>query len=208
MARYCDSVCAKCRREGMKLFLKGDRCYTDKCAFERRAYAPGQHGQLRRKLSDYAVQLREKQRAKHIFGLLEQQFRNLFGRAERLKGATGDNLLVLLERRLDNLVYRFGFANSRRQARQLVLHGHFSVNGKKVTIPAFLAKEGDVIQLREKSRAVRSVLESLEGVDRRGVPEWLQLEKGDYSGKLVSFPTRQQLTTPLQEHLIVELYSK
>ena len=208
MARYCDSVCSRCRREGMKLFLKGDRCTTDKCAFERRAYGPGQHGQQRRKLSDYGVQLREKQRAKHTYGMLERQFRNVFLDAARLRGVTGDNLLLLLERRLDNVVYRLGFATSRRQSRQLVRHGHFLVNGRKVNIPSFLVDEGDEIQLREKSQKVRVIVESLEAVDRRGVPEWLSLAKEKFSGTLVTFPNREQITVPLQEHLIVELYSK
>lgn len=208
MARFCDSVCARCRREGMKLFLKGDRCYTDKCAFERRAFGPGQHGQRRRKLSEYGVQLREKQRAKYTYGILERQFGNYVEEALRMKGVTGENLLILLERRLDNLVYRLGFANSRQQARQLVRHRHFMVNGRVVNIPSYLVRAGDVIELREKGRANKLILESLEAVDRRGVPEWLALEKGTYSGKLVSFPSREQLMSPIQEHLIVELYSK
>lgn len=208
MARYCDSVCTTCRREGMKLFLKGDRCYTDKCAFERRAYAPGQHGQQRRKLSDYGVQLREKQRAKQIYGLLERQFRGYVRMAERMKGVTGENLLLLLERRLDNVVYRLGFASSRSQARQLVQHGHFSVNGRRVTIPSYLVREGDAVQVLEKSRAVQSIVESIEAVERRGVPEWLLLDKQSFEGKFMTLPSREQLVTPIQEHLIVELYSK
>lgn len=208
MARYCDSVCAKCRREGMKLFLKGDRCYTDKCAFERRAYAPGQHGQQRRKLSDYGHQLREKQRAKQTYGLLERQFRTTFHRAERKKGITGENLLQLLECRLDNMVYRLGFATSRRQARQLVRHRHFDVNGKTVNIPSYVVSEGDAISVRERSRKVTGILQSMEAVDRRGVPEWLMLDKEQFTGKIMTIPTREQLGVPLQEHLIVELYSK
>ena len=208
MARYCDSVCARCRREGMKLFLKGDRCYTDKCAFERRAYAPGQHGSRRQKLSDYGVQLREKQRAKYSYGMLEQQFRKQFHSAEAAKGVTGETLLLLLERRLDNMVYRLGFAQSRAQARQLVRHNHFLVNGQKLNIPSALLQEGDVITVREQSQKVASIVQSVEAVDRRGVPEWLELNKGQLSGRLVTWPTREQLVTPIQEHLIVELYSK
>ena len=208
MARYTDSVCAKCRREGMKLFLKGDRCYTEKCAFERRAYAPGQHGQRRRKLSEYGVQLREKQRAKQTYGILERQFRQYFQMADRQKGVTGENLLRLLESRLDNMVYRLGFATSRCQARQLVTHGHFAVNGKRVNIPSYLVREGDELTVRERSQKVPMILESLAGVDRRGVPEWLMLEKEKFSGKVMALPTREQLSTPIQEQLIVELYSK
>lgn len=208
MANYQDAVCSRCRRAGMKLFLKGDRCYGEKCAFERRAYAPGVHGQKKQKLSEYAVQLREKQRAKYTYGLLERQFRNYFSKAERMKGVTGENLLILLERRLDNMVYRLGFANSRKQARQLVRHRHFTVNGKRVNVPSLLVAEGDEIALHEKSREIRAITESLEAVDRRGVPEWLSLDKSAFRGKIVSFPTREQLTSPVQEHLIVELYSK
>ncbi|MBI4212464.1 MAG: 30S ribosomal protein S4 [Deltaproteobacteria bacterium] len=208
MARHTDSVCTRCRSFGMKLFLKGDRCMTEKCAFERRAYAPGQHGQQRRKLSDYGVQLREKQRAKHIYGILERQFRLYFKMAERMRGVTGENLLQLLERRLDNMVYRLGFANSRKQARQLVLHRHFLVNGKCVDVPSYLVREGDVVSVREKSREVSTIQQSVEAVERRGIPEWLSLDPKTYAGKVVSYPSRVQLTTPIQEHLIVELYSK
>jgi small subunit ribosomal protein S4 len=192
----------------MKLFLKGDRCYTDKCAFERRSYAPGQHGQRHQKLSDYGMQLREKQRAKQMYGILERQFRRYFQMADRLKGITGDNLLLFLERRLDNMVYRMGFARSRDQARQLVRHGHFTVNGRRVSIPSYLVRQGDTVSVSEKSRKVTAIVESLEGVDRRGVPEWLMLEKDKFQAKLMAYPTREQLNLPLQEQLIVELYSK
>lgn len=208
MARYKESVCRLCRREMMKLFLKGDRCYTDKCAIERRAYAPGQHGQRRAKLSEYGSQLREKQRAKRMYGMLERQFRKVFFGADRQKGITGDNLLLLLERRMDNMVYRTGFARSRNQARQLVRHNHFLVNGKRVNISSYLIKTGDTITVREKSRKCTAILEAMEGVERRGVPEWVMLEKDKFSAKVMALPTREQIVTPLREHLIVELYSK
>ena len=209
MARYNDSQCRKCRREGLKLFLKGDRCYTDKCAVERRPYAPGQHGQgRRRKPTEYGIQLREKQRAKNMYGVLERQFRKYFTMADGMKGVTGENLLVLLERRLDNMVYRMGFARSRNQARQLVMHGHFSVNGRRVTIPSYLTRQGDGIQVRDRSRKMTAITEAMEAVERRGVPEWLMLEKDKFEAKVMAFPTRDQLTMPLNEQLIVELYSK
>lgn len=208
MARYRESVCRLCRRENMKMFLKGDRCYSDKCAFERRSYAPGQHGQGRGKRSEYGIQLREKQKVKWMYGLLESQFRGTFARAERMKGVTGTNLLVLLERRLDNVVYRLGFANSRRQARQLVCHNHFLVNGKKVNIPSYLVKPGDTVTLKEKSRSVPVILEAMEAVARRGIPQWLELDKGQFSGTVKSLPVREDLTMPIQEQLVVELYSK
>ncbi|HMK65473.1 MAG TPA: 30S ribosomal protein S4 [Thermodesulfobacteriota bacterium] len=208
MARYRDSVCRLCRRENLKLFLKGDRCYSDKCAVERRAYAPGQHGQGRGKRSEYGVQLREKQKVKWIYGLLESQFRGTFEKADRLKGITGTNLLVLLERRLDNVVYRLGFANSRTQARQLVRHNHFMVNGRKVNIPSFLVRKGDTVSVMEKSQKIASIIESMEAVARRGVPQWLELEKVQFSGMVKSMPNREDLTMPIQEQLIVELYSK
>ena len=192
----------------MKLYLKGDRCYADKCAFERRGYPPGQHGQGRVKFSSYGVQLREKQKVKRMYGLLEKQFRNFFARAERKKGITGTNLLVFLERRLDNMVYRLGFTNSRSEARQLVRHSHFTVNGQKVSIPSYLVEVGDVIELREKSRKIAKIGESLEGVARRGVPSWLELEKEHYRGRVVALPSREDLTMPIREQLIVELYSK
>ena len=208
MARYRGSVCRLCRGEGIKLFLKGDRCYSDKCAFERRGYAPGEHGQLRRKKSDYGVQLREKQKLKRMAGLLEKQFRSYFEKADRQKGVTGTNLLLLLERRMDNMVYRMGFANSRTEARQLVRHNHFLVNGKKVNIPSYLVKVGDAIQVKEKSRKVTSILDAVETVARRGVPQWLEVDKDNYVGTVKALPTREELTMPIQEQLVVEFYSK
>ncbi|MBL7684563.1 MAG: 30S ribosomal protein S4 [Deltaproteobacteria bacterium] len=208
MARYCDSVCKLCRREGVKLFLKGDRCYTEKCAIDRRPYAPGQHGQNRGKFSEYGAQLREKQKAKRIYGVLENQFRLTFARAERKKGVTGTNLLVNLEARLDNMVYRIGFANSRAESRQLVLHGHFLVNGKKVNIPSYTCKPGDAIEVKEKSRKVTRIGQALEAVDRRGIPSWIELDKQGFKGVVKSYPDRTDLTMPVQEQLIVELYSK
>ena len=198
-----------CRRENLKLFLKGERCYSDKCSFERRAYAPGQHGQNRfRKVSDYAIQLREKQKVKHMYGMLEAQFRLYFHRADRAKGVTGENLLSLLERRLDNVVYRLGFAGSRDQARQLIRHNHFQVGGKKVNIPSFQVKPGDVITLKEKSRKNKLIIENLEGVARRGIPSWLELDKGNFQGTVKAMPNREEITMPIHEQLIVELYSK
>ncbi len=208
MARYRESVCRLCRRESIKLFLKGDRCYSDKCAFERREYAPGDHGQGRRKTSDYGVQLREKQKLKRIYGLLERQFRGYFHKADRQKGITGTNLLVYLERRLDNMVFRMGFASSRTEARQLVLHNHFTVNGQKVNVPSYLVKVGDVIQVRERSRNVLRIQEAMETVARRGVPSWLELEKNDFKATVKALPAREDLTMPVQEQLVVELYSK
>lgn len=209
MARYTGSVCRLCRRENNKLFLKGDRCYTDKCAVERRNYAPGQHGQRRSKVSDFGVQLREKQKVKRTYGLLEGQFRAYFGKADQMKGITGENLLMLLERRLDSMVYRLGFATSRAEARQLVRHGHFSVNGRRVDIPSFLARPGDVIELRERSRQNTRINESLDGVMRRGIPSWVELNRDAFKGVVKTLPVRAELTTPaFQEQLIVELYSK
>jgi len=208
MARYRDSLCSRCRASQMKLFLKGDRCFTDKCSIERRQYPPGQHGQRRRKLSEYGMQLREKQRAKSMYGVLEKQFRKYFTMADRMKGVTGDNLLILLERRLDNMVYRMGFARSRNQARQLVCHSHFMVNGRKVNIPSFLVRQGDTVGVTEKSRKSTAITESMEAVERRGVPEWLMLEKDRFQAKVMAYPSRDQLTMPINEQLIVELYSK
>lgn len=209
MARYTGPVCRMCRRENMKLFLKGDRCYTDKCAVERRSYAPGQHGQGRIKVSNYGTQLREKQRVKRTYGLLENQFRSYFEHAERMKGVTGENLLVLLERRLDSMVYRMGFATSRTEARQLVRHSHFTVNGRKVNIPSYLVRPGDVVALREKSRQVVRINEALDGVMRRGVPSWVEVDRAAFAGKVRTLPVRAEMTTPtFQEQLIVELYSK
>jgi len=191
------------------LFLKGERCYSDKCSFERRAYAPGQHGQNRfRKVSDYAVQLREKQKVKHMYGMLEGQFRRYFHIADQAKGVTGLNLLTMLERRFDNVVYRLGFAGSRDQARQLIRHNHFQIGGKKVNIPSYQVKPGDIITLKEKSRKNALITENLEGVARRGVPSWLELDKGNFQGTVKTMPNRDEITMPIQEQLIVELYSK
>jgi small subunit ribosomal protein S4 len=208
LARYTKSACRLCRRENLKLFLKGERCYTEKCAIERRNYPPGQHGQDRKKFSDYGAQLREKQKVKRLYGILENQFRNTFKKADRQKGITGEILLSLLERRLDNTVYRLGFANSRNEARQLVKHNHFLVNQSKVNIPSYLVKPGDVIGLREKSKKIVRILEALEGVARRGVPQWLELNKEQLIGSVKGLPTREEITIPIQEKLIVELYSK
>jgi small subunit ribosomal protein S4 len=208
LARYRGSVCRVCRREGLKLFFKGDRCYTEKCAFERRGYAPGEHGHSRKKFSDYGTQLREKQKLKRMFGLLEKQFRGYFEKADQKRGITGTHLLVFLESRLDNIVYRMGFATSRTEARQFVRHGHFRVNGRKVNIPSFLIKKGDVIELREKSKKVIPILESMETVARRGVPPWLELDKENFRGIVKALPTRDDITMPIQEQLVVELYSK
>ena len=209
MARYTGSVCRICRRENLKLFLKGDRCYSDKCAFDRRGYPPGQHGQRRgRKISDYGIQLREKQKVKRMFGLSEKQFHLFFERADNQKGITGTNLLVFLERRLDNVVYRLGFVNSRAQSRHFVRHSHFLINGKKVNIPSYLIKIGDVVEVREKSRKIQALEGALDAVVRRGIPQWLDLEKENMKGMVKEFPSREDITTPIQEQLIVELYSK
>jgi len=208
LARYKESVCRLCRREGLKLFLKGDRCFSDKCAFERRSYAPGDHGQMRRKYSDYGVQLREKQKLKRMYGLLERQFRGYFEKADRQKGITGTNLLLFLERRLDNMIFRMGFANSRNEARQLVRHDHFLVNGKPVNIPSYLVDVGSEILVREKSRKVGRILEAMEIVARRGIPQWLELDKDNFKGVVKSLPSREELVMPVQEQLVVELYSK
>lgn len=208
MARYRGSVCRLCRREGMKLFLKGDRCFSEKCAVERRNYPPGEHGQGRVKFSEYGNQLREKQKVKRIYGIMENQFHRYFKEAERMKGVTGENLLILLERRLDNMVYRLGFATSRSEARQLIRHGHIKVNSRKVDIPSFLIKTGDTIQLREKSRKIGRVLDSLETIARRGIPSWLEYNKNTFTGTIKALPTREELTMPISENLIVELYSK
>lgn len=209
MARYTGASCRTCRRENLKLFLKGERCYSDKCSFERRAYAPGQHGQNRfRKVSDYALQLREKQKVKHLYGMLEQQFRRYFHLADSAKGVTGLNLLSMLERRLDNVVYRLGFAGSRDQARQFIRHNHFQINGKKVNIPSYQVAPGDVVTLKEKSRKNAFVTENLEAVARHGVPSWLELDKGTFQGTVKAMPNREEITMPINEQLIVELYSK
>ena len=209
MARYTGSVCRQCRRENMKLFLKGDRCHSGKCAFDRRSYVPGEHGDRRgRKISDYGVQLREKQKVKRMYGLSEKQFRMTFERAERQKGITGTNLLVKLETRLDNVVYRLGFATSRAQARQLVRHGHFLVNGKKVDIPSCALKASDIVELKEKSRSMAVAQESVAAVERIGLPQWLELDKSAMKGTIKALPLREDMTMPIQEQLIVELYSK
>jgi small subunit ribosomal protein S4 len=208
LARYREAVCRLCRREGVELYLKGDRCFTDKCAIKRRGYPPGQHGQRRPKHSDYGVQLREKQKAKRIYGILEKQFRNYFEKAERMKGKTGDNLLILLERRLDSVVYKLGFAQTRRESRQIVRHGHFAVNGRKVNIPSYLVRAGDVIELREKSRKIPNVNEALDAVVRKGIPPWLDLVRDEFKGVVKALPVRTDIQEPIQEQLIVELYSK
>ncbi|MFN8059687.1 MAG: 30S ribosomal protein S4 [Vicinamibacterales bacterium] len=209
MARYSGPVCRLCRREGMKLFLKGERCYTDKCAIEKRNVPPGQHTKLRRaKLMGYGLQLREKQKVKRIYGVLENQFRRYFETAERQRGITGETLLQLLERRLDNVVYRLGFATSRPQARQLVRHGHFVINGRKVDIPSYSMKAGDVIAVRAKSQKSASIAHAMEEVKGRGVPAWLEVDGEKQAGRVVSLPTREQINLPVQEQLIVELYSK
>ncbi len=209
MARYIGPVCRLCRREGMKLFLKGERCYTEKCAIEKRNFAPGQHGKSRRtKLSGYGLQLREKQKVKRIYGVLEDQFRHYFEAAERTRGITGEMLLQLLERRLDNVVYRLGFATSRAQARQMVRHGHFQVNGRKVDIPSYSVRQGDLVTVIERSRTNPTIEHAMEEVKGRGVPEWLSVDSAAATGRVVTMPTREQINLPVQEQLIVELYSK
>jgi len=209
MARYIGPVCKLCRREDMKLFLKGERCHTDKCGYERRSYPPGQHGQVRRRRkSDYGEQLREKQKVKRIYGIAERQFRGYYHRASRMKGVTGERLIQLLERRLDNVVYRMGFVSDHAEGRQLVRHGHFLVNGRRVNIPSYLVREGDVVEVREKSRTITRIIEALGAVVRRGVPNWIELEKENFKGTVSSLPSREDVTLPIREHLIVELYSK
>ena len=209
MARYTGAVCRLCRREGQKLFLKGDRCYTDKCSVERRSYAPGMHGNARnKKLSEYGVQMREKQKAKRYYGVLESQFRDYFEMANKKAGMTGENLLSLLETRLDNVVYRLGFAMSRAEARQLVRHGHFTVNGKKVNIPSFLVKSGDEVALKDGSRSMDKFKGSLEANASRVIPKWLDFDKNKLTAKVIAEPTREDIDLPIEEHLIVELYSK
>lgn len=206
MARYIDANCRLCRREGQKLFLKGERCYSSKCALEKRNYAPGQHGQSRKKVSDYGLQLREKQKAKRFYGMQETQFRNLFDKASRQKGKAGENLLILLETRLDNTVFRLGFASSRKEARQLVTHGHFLLNGKKASIPSMEVKAGDVIKVKEKSTNSPKFKEIKEMSIT--APSWLAVDVEKLEGKVVAMPTREDIDTPVAEHLIVELYSK
>jgi small subunit ribosomal protein S4 len=208
LARYTESVCRLCRRENLKLFLKGERCYTDKCAIERRNYPPGQHGQGRPKFSEYSLQLREKQKVKRMYGLLENQFRRTFTEAARTKGITGETLLVLLERRLDNVTYRLGFASSRAEARALVRHGHIVVNGKKVNIPSYTVRVGDTVSVKEQSRQIGRVLSAMEGSQRRGVPDWAEVDRDACSGRIRLLPSRSDITMPINEKLIVELYSK
>ena len=209
MARYTDSSCRLCRREGLKLFSKGDRCYSEKCSFERRDYVPGDHGQAHKKQrSDYGVQLREKQKLKRMYGLLEKQFRGYFEKADKQKGITGTNLLVLLERRMDNMVFRMGFANSRIEARQLISHCHFLINGKPLNIPSYLLKAGDEVSVKEGSRKITRIMGAIETVARRGVPHWLELDKDNFKASVKILPVREDLTMPVQEQLVVELYSK
>lgn len=208
MARYTDALCRKCRREDEKLFLKSDRCYTDKCAIERRRYAPGLHGQKRRKISDYGVQLSEKQKVKQIYGLLERQFKRCFHIAKGMKGATGSNLLQLLERRLDNVAYRLGFASNRRQARQLVTHGYFTVNSRRVTVPSYLVRAGDVIRLGDSNKKLAAIQENISKAEHRGFPSWVEMDTNNLTGKILHLPSREEIALPIQEQLIVELYSK
>ena len=208
MARYTDAVCRQCRREGQKLFPKGGRCFSDGCAINRRSFAPGQHGKARKKLSEYGLQLREKQKARRYYGVLEGQFHHYFEMAERKAGITGENLLQILESRLDNVVYRLGFAMSRPEARQLVVHGHFTVNGKKVNIPSYLVSAGDVIAVQQKSKQSEKFKVVAEANANRPVPAWLEVDRENQSGKVVALPSRDQIDLDIQETLIVELYSK
>ncbi|CAH2215197.1 30S ribosomal protein S4 [Tepidibacter aestuarii] len=207
MARYTGAVCRLCRREGMKLFLKGDRCYTDKCAINKRNYAPGQHGQGRKKVSNYGLQLREKQKVKRIYGVLETQFRNLYEKAEKMQGISGENLLSLLERRLDNTVYRMGLASSRKEARQLVRHGHFSLNGHKANVPSMIMEVGDVIAVKEGSKS-SAKFKSLVENSTRVAPKWMDASIEKMEAKITALPTREDIDLEIAEHLIVELYSK
>ncbi|MGI6574353.1 MAG: 30S ribosomal protein S4 [bacterium] len=208
MARYSGPVCRLCRREGIKLYLKGDKCYTDKCPVTRRNYAPGQHGQGRKKFSEYGLQLREKQKARRFYGILEKQFSRYYQLASKQKGITGENLLVLLETRLDNVVYRLGFASSRAEARQLVRHGHFAVNGRKVNIPSFRVKVGDIVALRAKNNDSVKIKEILEAAEDKTSPAWLERDVQNVAGRVLRLPTREDIDVPVEEHLIVELYSK
>ncbi|MFH0902649.1 MAG: 30S ribosomal protein S4 [Pseudomonadota bacterium] len=209
MSRYSGAVCRLCRREDMKLFLKGDRCFSDKCGYERRAYPPGQHGQARRrKASNYREQLREKQKVKRIYGLAERQFRGCYYKAAQAKGVTGENLIQFLERRLDNVVYRLGFASDHAEARQLVRHGHFLVNNRRVDIPSYAVRVNDVIIVKESSRKVARIVDSLGAVERRGIASWLELDKDGFKGVVKGLPSREDVTLPIREQLIVELYSK
>lgn len=208
MARYTGPVCRLCRREGVKLYLKGERCYSDKCAIDRRATPPGQHGQGRRRTSEYGLQLREKQKARRFYGVLEKQFSSYYDEAARRQGVTGENLLKLLESRLDNVVYRLGFAASRKEARQLVRHGHFDVNGHRVDIPSYQTKVGDVIVIREKSRSVERVKELLEAAEQKTIAPWLELDVASFSGKVTRLPEREEIDTPVAEQMIIEHYSR
>ncbi|GBE41510.1 MAG TPA: 30S ribosomal protein S4 [Nitrospirae bacterium] len=208
MARYREALCRLCRREGEKLFLKGDRCYTEKCGVERRKYGPGQHGQRRKKLSDYALQLREKQKAKETYGVLEGQFKRYYFAADKKKGVTGSNLLQLLESRLDNVFYRLGFASNRRQARQMVLHGHVTLNGRRVNIPSCLVSADDEISIKEASRKNVQIEENISKIEHRGLPAWLEVDAENFKGKVLHPPTREEIELPVQEQLIIELYSK
>ena len=208
MARYTNAVCRLCRREGQKLFLKGDRCYTEKCSVDRRSYPPGEHGQGRRKASEYGLQLREKQKAKRYYGLMEKQFRGYFEMAAKKRGQTGENLLSILESRLDNVIYRLGFAMSRPEARQLVTHGHFLVNGRKVNIPSFLVKPGEVISVKESSRNLENIKNVVEANSFRQPPKWLDFDRNNMIAKVVAVPQKEDIDFPIEEHLIVELYSK
>ncbi len=208
MARYRGSLCRLCRRENMKMFLKGTRCYTEKCTFERRKYPPGQHGHNKGKLSDYGLQLREKQKVKRIYGIMERQFKNYFEKATKMKGVTGENLLKLLERRLDNVVYRMGFAINRRQARQMVRHGFFMINGKKVNIPSYLVRPGDIIDITQAGRELEAIKENLALAEQRGLPVWIEINIEEMKGKFVRLPEKEEIQLPVQEQLIVEFYSK
>ena len=208
MARYLGSACRLCRREGTKLFLKGDRCFTEECAIEKRAYPPGMHGQGRTRFSDFGVQLREKQKVKRMYGLLENQFRSTFARAARMKGRAGENLLILLERRLDNVVFRLGFATSRNEARQLVRHGHFDVDGRKASTPSIQVRSGQVVTVREKSKKVVRIAAALEALEGRAVPQWLEIDKENFAGTVKQMPAREDVTLPIEEQLIVEWYSR
>jgi small subunit ribosomal protein S4 len=208
MARYTGPVCRICRRENQKLFLKAERCLTEKCAFERRGYPPGQHGHGRIKFSEYALQLREKQKLKRLYGLMEKQFRSYFERAETMKGVTGSNLIQFLERRLDNVAYRIGFGGSRTQARLVVRHGHVTVNGKRVDIPAFLVKKGDVVAIAEKSQQIVAIMSSLEAAKNREAPQWIDVDQAAKKGTVKDLPSRDDVTVPVEERMVVELYSK
>ena len=208
MARYIGPVCKLCRRENLKLFLKGDRCYSDKCSFDRRPYPPGQHGQGRIKLSEFAIRLREKQKVRRLYGVLERPFRRYFQMAERKKGVTGENLLEVLERRLDNVCYRMGFSSTRSEARQLVRHNHVLLNGKRASIPSMQVRPGDVVSIRENARQIARITESLEAVERKGPVSWVEVDKEKFAGVVKSMPIRSEITLPIQEQLVVEYFSR